>query len=133
MNNARLRYYRLWLTLGWGLVGLVVYLSLAALPKDLAMPFPYADKVSHLLTYMLLAGWFGQIEKRWAKRLLYAAFFILMGVALEYLQGLGGVRHRETADMLANATGVGIGLLLSTTLLRGVLAAIDRRLAKGRS
>ena len=54
--------------------------------------------------------------------------FVFMGVAMEYLQGLGPVRMFEYADMIANTAGVLLGLLLSLTRARNVLVWIEARL-----
>ena len=43
--DLKLRF--LWLTIGYELVALVVYLSLTSSPVDLELSFPYQDKVFH--------------------------------------------------------------------------------------
>jgi glycopeptide antibiotics resistance protein len=55
-----------------------------------------------------------------------------MGVSLEFLQGMGGHRHFEYADMIANAVGVFLGLLLTTTVFKGALHWFELRLLSGR-
>lgn len=66
----------------------------------------YADKVAHFLAYAALAGsaTFAAIRiggKRWAVILALAVY----GVALEILQGVGGVRVGDLADAAANTSG----------------------------
>lgn len=75
----------------------------------------YADKVGHCLAYGLLgltAYWarIALFSKRWAVTIGLA----LYGVALEGLQGIGGVRSPEVADALANALGATSGFFGGT-------------------
>lgn len=83
------------------------------------MDVPYSDKIGHFASYAVLMSWFCQLYRR---RIFYAAGFILMGVALEFVQGQLGYRSYEEADMLANALGVllgwGVALLLPKPLLK---------------
>jgi hypothetical protein len=53
--------------------------------------------------------WFCQIYLATRTRILYGVTFVAMGVALELLQGMGGLRQYEVLDMIANATGVAAG------------------------
>lgn len=91
--------------------------------------FQFGDKVGHLLGYAVLTGWFTQLYQR--KKIQFSIFviFCLMGIGLEFLQGLGGVRMFEYADMLANALGALLGLVLSRTWLSGVLLKVDQYLS----
>ena len=75
--------------------------------------FKHLDKLEHMFSYFLLMFWFAQLYHRKRTRNFYAVFFITLGVTLEILQGLGGVRMFEYADMLANTTGVVIGYILT--------------------
>ena len=52
--------------------------------------------------------WFALLYRSTSARVLYAAGFVAMGVAIEFLQPLTG-RHFEPADMLANTIGVLLG------------------------
>lgn len=63
------------------------------------------------LTFALLMLWFGQ----YSRRLRAAIFLVLMGISIEVLQGIGGVRMFELNDMLADALGVALGLALLKT------------------
>jgi glycopeptide antibiotics resistance protein len=47
-----------------------------------------------------------------ARRLAYALGFTLMGVTLEFLQGMTGYRSFEVLDMAANTGGVALGWLI---------------------
>jgi len=46
------------------------------------------------------------IYDQWRTRLAYAAGFIAMGIAIEFLQGMTSYRTFDPLDMLANAIGV---------------------------
>jgi len=70
------------------------------------------DKLGHFAAYGLLTFVFCLIYDQRATRLAYAAGFILMGVALEFLQGMTGYRTFELLDMLADAAGVLAGMLV---------------------
>jgi glycopeptide antibiotics resistance protein len=59
--------------------------------------------------------WFGQVFRTTSRRLVLAAAFCALGIALEYLQGLTDYRGFEYSDMLINAMGVAIGLALAYT------------------
>ncbi|MFW2372937.1 MAG: VanZ family protein, partial [Gammaproteobacteria bacterium] len=113
MSQRVLRYRSLWLFIGWSLVILVIYGSLTTKPVQLDVR--YFDKFSHLFSYFVLMGWFVQIYSKYSQRLFWTLFFVALGIALEYLQALGGVRYFEWADMLANSTGVLLALMLAPT------------------
>ena len=109
LDILRLRW--LWLAIGWGLLMTIVALSLGQARDIDPFTFQNMDKVKHIVAYSALMGWFVQIYHRLHIRLIYAASFILMGIVLEILQGIGGHRQFEINDMVANAIGVCIGLL----------------------
>jgi len=94
---------RLWLALGWAMVAAVIWLSLTPSPPK--VDFEASDKLGHLLGYAVLMFWFAQLYTRRA-RVLYAAGFIAMGIALEVLQGELRYRTYEVFDMYANSLGV---------------------------
>jgi len=53
--------------------------------------------------------WFCVSYRPLRVRAFYAAGFIAMGIALEFVQGWLGYRSFEVADMVANTAGVGLG------------------------
>lgn len=104
MSRPGLIHRLLWLAIGWGLVALVVALSLVPSPPQSG--FDQGDKVGHLLAYATLMGWFGQLyPPGWR----LALAFVALGLVLEILQGLSGYRQASMADMLANTLGVVLG------------------------
>jgi hypothetical protein len=123
-GRAALRYVRLWSALGVGFVLLVIYLSLAAPPRDVDVPELF--DVGHIVAYFWLMIWFAQIHRTAGRRFALGAGFGAMGVALEYLQGLTGYRHFDYIDMMRNFIGVAIGLALALTPLQDVLLRVER-------
>jgi hypothetical protein len=65
------------------------------------------DKVAHFMAYAALGGSaaFGQFRLLGMRAPVIAGIAVY-GMALEGLQGLGGVREPEIADAMANALGV---------------------------
>lgn len=130
MANAphpRLRHHHVWSAIGWGFVALVVYLSLMRAPSDIA---PKVFDVGHLVAYAWLMLWFGQIHQLARMRLLIGALLCLLGIGIEFAQGLTGHRTFDQADMIMNALGVGVGLLLAQTPLQNALEVLERRVLR---
>ncbi len=83
-----------------------------------------ADKIAHFLSYGALGAAAYWAELRlFSRRRGAAAALVLYGIALEVLQGLGGVRDPEIADAIANALGAASGLAGAA-----VLASLIRRM-----
>ena len=116
-----MRYYNLWLVIGWSLVLLVCVFSLMPHPPKIDIKFEQLDKLEHALSYFILMFWFAQLYHQNKTRIYYAVFFVLLGVSIEILQGIGGVRMFEYADMLANATGVLLGYMITKGRLKNLL------------
>jgi len=120
-----LRLSKEWLTLGWLMVCVLVYLSLNPSPPELP-EFPLSDKATHLLSYTWIMLWFGFIYKPGAKYLLLGLTLILLGVILEILQGASGYRSMEVSDASFNGLGVFAGWLLARTRLSSTLLWTER-------
>lgn len=112
---------RIWLGLGWGLVLVVIYLSLT--PNPPAADISQFDKVGHLSAYASLMAWWSQIDRHHCR---LALMFVLLGLALEIAQSLTDYRQGDILDMAANTLGVGLGWLL-TRLWPGWLGAFERK------
>ena len=67
-----------------------------------------------------------QIYHQAKAQMIFAVFLVYMGVALEYLQGVRGVRHFEVSDMLANASGVIVAWVVSFSRLSRSLVVFER-------
>jgi len=113
-----------WLTLGWVLLLLVVYLSLTPKPPPLDF-VPFGDKIGHALAYAALMGWWSQLDPRHCR---LALLFVLLGLAMEIAQSFTETRSAEVFDAAADCVGVGLGWL-STRLRPGWLRWIDGKLA----
>ncbi len=125
VSDHALRLAPLWYGIGALLLAAVALASLLPAPPQVAV----GDKVSHLLTYFVLSGWFAVLARD-AKILLLSALGLLVyGGLIELLQGMTGYRYAEWADLAANGIGIGAGLLCYPTPLRRLLRFIDARLA----
>ena len=118
----------LWLLIGYALIAFVVVQSLTPSPVDMGVQF--WDKSLHTVGYFILMGWFMQIYHSKNAKLFWGLFFIIMGIGLEFLQDLGGVRYYEVNDMFANGLGVVIAWLLSYTIFSKTLSWIDNFISK---
>jgi len=110
-----------WLSVGWLLVATVCWLSLTPRPLDTGID--QGDKIGHMLAYLSLMTWWGQLHPRRHRLLL---LFLLMGMTLEGLQGLTPHRTPSFLDMLANGTGALLGWM-ATGLWPDWLARLERR------
>lgn len=104
----------------------MIYLSLTSEPPDLGSPEVLS--YGHVLAYGWLMLWFAQIHRAGRARLAIAAALCLLGVGLEYAQGMTGYRTFDYADMLFDVIGVALGLALACTSLQDALAALERLL-----
>lgn len=118
-----LRYPGVWVSVGWLMVALVVWASLAPELPEHAVAVP--DRLGHLLAYLLLAIWFAAVYPGRGKPFL-AGGLILLGAGLEVLQGLGGVRHAELGDLVADTMGTVLGALLPRRISVPWIAWLDR-------
>ncbi len=126
VSHCTLRLKYLWLTIGYLMVSFVIYSSLST--AEVVLEIKLSDKLMHVLGYFGLMGWFMQIYRSKRAGFLLAAVFIAMGVSLEFLQDLGGVRYFEVADMFANTLGVLLAWALSYTPVAGILLWFERSL-----
>lgn len=83
-----------------------------------------SDKAGHLATYGLLTLWFCGVYPRRAA-LVVGIALLAMGVTLEGLQAFTESRTPEAADLLANAAGILIGLVLARSGLDRWCAMVE--------
>ena len=112
--EVSLRRPRFWKFLAWAMLLTVATLTL--LPSAPQINLISWDKAQHCIAYAalmwtFLQAWEGIHILRWAILLL------VVGVGLELLQGLMGVRFMEYFDMLANGLGVLLGYAVWRTPL----------------
>jgi len=127
-KNIVLKYKSLWILVGLSMLVFIVYSSLVSDPLSIDMGFEWQDKVLHAVGYFGLMGWFIQIYHEPKTRYILAAIFIAMGIGLEFLQELGGVRYYEVSDMLANTLGVLIAWALVKTPFPKLLSWFESKL-----
>ena len=121
-----LRFLRAYQGIGLGIVAAILYLSLTFHPPQ-GPDIPNADKWEHLLAYGSLMTWWGQLALSRECRARFVVAFVLMGGAVELLQGLGGVRHAEWGDFFANSLGVALGFWLTLGRAGRVLQTLEQR------
>ncbi|MEW5755453.1 MAG: VanZ family protein [Pseudomonadota bacterium] len=118
-----LRYFRMWLALGVGMVLVIAYLSLMPSPPS-PVSFAHVDKIEHCLAYAVLMIWFVQLfERSWHIGVLVALLSFSIGI--EVLQGLGGFRVFDIWDIMANLSGLGLGWACGGTKVAHALARYE--------
>ncbi len=120
-----LRRPGLWLGLWIAAIVAVIVVCLLP-PAPLALPAG-GDKVEHLVTYFLLSA--GAVQLFATRRALAAAAIglVLLGIGIEFAQGaLTVTRMADPLDALANAAGVGLGMLVAATPARELLLRLER-------
>jgi len=128
-SNPDLKYKFFWLLIGYGIVALIVYLSLTSTPLDLNLGFANQDKLYHALAYFTLMFWFTQIYHKKLQRGLLAVIFVLLGLLMEYAQSFSPYRTADVFDMLANSTGVLLAFFATHWRLRNMLVRFEAILA----
>ncbi len=121
-----LRFPALWVGVGWLLVGVVVFVSLA--PLDADTDLGVSDHTGHVIAYFVLMVWFGGAYRR-HRHVRIAGLLVLLGLAMETLQGLMGFRAVEAKDIVANLFGVLLGYMLLRRLAAGWCAWLEARFA----
>jgi VanZ family protein len=110
--------------LGWALVIGVVVGSL--LPGRMMPTVSLSDKIQHAGAYFLLMIWFAGLYQRKVHPII-AVVLLLLGIALDLLQGTTKTRSFEVNDIVADAVGILVGLVLSFWLLEGWCQRLERR------
>ena len=122
-----LKYKKLWLSIGWALIALIWYLSLTPDPMP-DMGMDNSDKLGHFLAYGVLMGWFAQIYINARLRIVLVIVFIMMGVLIEYVQGMTDYRSFQYADMLADGLGVMLAFVITQGPLSHMLKKFESKL-----
>jgi len=117
---------RAWRAVGVALILLVIWLSLT--PTPIEIPVEQGDKLGHLTAYGTLMFWFAQLHGQPRARLMYVLGFVALGISLEFAQGQTDYRVFEVADMVANAVGVLLGLIIAPPRGPDVLGFVQRML-----
>jgi VanZ family protein len=110
-------------------IPLAVCTWLALTPSPLQPSFKVSDVVLHALAFSYLTFALGLAYPA-LRRLELAAWLIGYGLFIEAVQSFERARSAELKDLLVDAAGIGIGLLLLTLLgdwsrriVRGLMAA----------
>ena len=115
---------RILLVIGWILIAVTIYASLA--PDVASLGVRLSDKVRHFTGYFVLMLWFSGLYPR-DRHLMLAVAFFLMGAALELLQGaLTTARDMDIRDMVMNTLGVATALLCARLGLANWARRLDR-------
>ena len=124
-----LRYARRWQLAGIFLLASVLVAALVPeLPfHELTSPFILSDKVMHIAAFTFLAVWFsGQYERRSYWRI--AVGLIAFGVFIELVQGTISYRTSEWMDLLGDAVGIALGLIIAVLGAGGWSMWVEERL-----
>ncbi|MDX2220105.1 MAG: VanZ family protein [Burkholderiales bacterium] len=107
---------RWWIAAGVLIVAAIWIGSLMPAPPRM----PGGDKIHHFAAYALCSFFWCALATRLRDKVMCVIGVALMGVLIEFLQGVSGLRHFESADMIANALGALTGgvftLLIPRTL-----------------
>ena len=109
---APLKYPRVWFGVAYAALILVAVLSLMPVPETAVN---VSDKVMHFVVYFILSAGFMVLIRHQSNIVKVAIGLVFYGVALEFLQGLTGYRMFEFLDMVANSSGVIVGLMVRVT------------------
>lgn len=107
-----------WILASVLLVLAVLYVSLAPLNVPVELPTHF-DKVEHAVAYVFLAVWFtGLVARPRYWRVVVA--LVVLGLMIEFLQAaMPFGRQGDPWDVVANATGIAIGILLARWMTGG--------------
>ena len=112
-----LRLPWLWLSLGFGLVLLVIAGSLLSLRVH-TVDISLFDKWVHAGAYLTLMLWFsGLYRRQW--HLVIGLLLFALGLALDLLQGLLPTRMFDLYDVAANGAGIVVGLVWARFVFEG--------------
>ena len=114
-----------WLWLGFGCL-LVAAVCIGSLLPARDFGIVLNDKILHFVSYFVLTVWFSGLSGRRAHYLLIALVVIALGAALDLMQSATATRYFELFDILANAIGALVGLVLSVIVLGGWCSTVER-------
>jgi VanZ family protein len=103
-------------------VGVVVG---SLVPGQMLRAVSIGDKLQHAGAYFLLMVWFAGLYRRGLHPII-AAVLLLLGIALDMLQGTTRTRSFDLKDIAADAVGIAVGLVLSYWLLEGWCQRLER-------
>jgi VanZ family protein len=125
-GERALRYSNLWRTIAYLIILSIIVLSLIPNPEDVT-PFSASDKLLHVIAYTVAMFWFGLCFRR-DRLYIIGIILIALGIIIEFVQGQTGYREMSLYDILANITGIVIGILLSFSRLSWTLHYFEKLL-----
>lgn len=90
------------------------------------------DKIGHALAYFVLMAFAVQLRDSSRDWIRCALGLLAMSIVIEFVQQASGLRRGDPHDVIANAIGLLLGLLVAHTPARDALLAIDRRISRPR-
>lgn len=96
----------------------------------ITVDLPYGDKWLHAFTFTCLMGWWGNLYRRRQARIGAALGCLAFGILIEFAQWLSPPRDADPFDVLADALGIVVALVLLRTPLARVLAGLESRLLR---
>ncbi len=130
IGSGRAIYQRLGLLVGWFLVALIIYGSLA--PTPVTATAGIHDKLQHFGAYFICMAWFAQILGNSRRMLFHALFLSMLAVLLEFAQTSFGHRVFETADMFAGMAGVACAMMAPKGILDSSVSRVVAYKSKAR-
>ncbi len=112
----------MWRAAGWLLVGAIALTSLV--PATTLPDIGVSDKVEHALTYAFLTLWFCGVY-RGRKGTAVGLSLFAFGALLECLQAFTLTRSADFYDLIANGTGILVGLTLAKAGLESWCAKVE--------
>ena len=114
----------------WYFIGAMLLLGIAVLSLIPSPDIGVSDKLSHLVTYFFLSGWFSLLAVNRISLGWIVIGLVGYGMLIELLQGMTAYRYPEWGDVLANGAGVLAGILVYFSPLPRLLRFVDARLAR---
>ncbi len=127
--SGRLHWHRLWAALGALIMLWTLWMALRPDP-GITVELPYGDKWLHAFTFTCLMGWWGNLYCRPKAQVGAALGCLAFGIFIEFAQWLSPPRDADPFDVLADAIGIVVALVLLRTPLARVLSAIESRLLR---
>jgi len=121
---ARLRWHRSWVALGAAIMAWTLWMALRPDP-GITLAVPEGDKLLHAFTFTCLMGWWGNVYASRRARAMAALGCLAFGIFIEFAQWLDPPRDADPFDVLADAVGIGLALLLLRTPLARVLVRVE--------
>lgn len=87
------------------------------------------DKVAHIVTFLVLALWFGGLYRR-SSYWRIAVALLAFGVVIEACQRAVGYRSADWMDVLADATGIAFGIMIALMGIGGWSLKVEEYLSK---